>query len=939
MFRSAFILGIFLLITFNVSAQYYDIGQEPAGIKWKQIRTENFSIVYPDYYETNAKSTAILFEQWRIPVSRSLRVEPPHTPVVMHTGSIYSNAYTVWAPRRLEFLTIPPQDIYPQSWLEQLVLHEYRHIVQISKVNQGFTKALSIIFGQQAAPAIIGLFVPPWFMEGDAVATETALTNTGRGRVADFAMPLRAQLLEKGAWHYTKAVLGSYKDYIPDEYALGYHIVATAREKYGMDIWNSALDRTGRKPFTLNPFSKGIRLIAGTNKRGLYEESMKRLNSLWNMSPAAGNLETVNTLPSKVYTNYTHPFYYKEGYIALKTSLSDIPRFVFIDKTGKEKVLFTPGFLFDDEVSFNGTWISWVERRPHVRWENQGYSTIVLLNPATGDIKRLKTKLRLFAPEIAPENLGMVASEVTETGIHYLTFLDMMGNITLQVPTPNNLFISSPSWSPDGAEIVCVLTGSSGKQLAVYDTQDSTFRAITPFDTDELSNPIHTGNSILFSMDVNERSEICRLDHSTGEVHVLTTSTYGTKHAYPGSGDKSKTILLSEYTADGYRIAEISEDNQPVQSISFLQNNQWPLAEKLSEQERAPAETVRSNDMLSISNYSKAKHLFNFHSWAPAYVDVNDQSFRPGASIMSQNLLSTLFVTAGYDYNIDEEAGQWKADISWRGWFPEINTAFSYGNRASYAGSGDSLSRFTWLETSWDVSVRQQLNSLSGKYSLGALFEATHQLLNISHNNSTPHNFREGVFGALGFRLYSYALSKQAFRDLAPQLGLVVDLHYKNSPYGDFRAGELMSAQSRVYLPGLFKNHSLQIYAGYQQLTKSADGYRFSGDLSIPAGYHSSIPAEFVRVRPSYSLPLLYPDFNIGTAFYLKRLRGAIFYDYAAELGNERTDYNSVGADFIADFHILSLPAPLSAGIRSAYLTDIQTWDFSLIFSLDLSEY
>lgn len=207
------------------------------------------------------------------------------------------------------------------------------------------------------------------------------------------------------------------------------------------------------------------------------------------------------------------------------------------------------------------------------------------------------------------------------------------------------------------------------------------------------------------------------------------------------------------------------------------------------------------------------------------------------------------------------------------------------------------------------MKVRQQLNTHSGKFSLGALLEATHQLLNTVHNNSTPHNFREGAFGALGFRLYTYALRKQALRDMAPPLGLVVDLHYKNSPYGDFRAGELMTAQTRVYLPGLIRNHSLQVYAGFQQITKSSDGYRFSGDLSIPAGYHASIPTEFIRVKPSYSLPLLYPDFNIGTAFYLKRLRGTIFYDYAAELGNEKTNYDSVGADFIADFHILSLPA------------------------------
>ncbi len=923
----------------NLSAQYYDIGQEPSGIKWKQIRTENFSIIYPDYYETNAKRAAFLFEKWRIPVSQSLNVRPPHTPVVMHTGNIYSNAYTVWAPRRLEFLTVPPQDIYPQTWMEQLVLHEYRHIAQISKVNQGFTKALSVLFGQQAAPAIIGMFVPPWFMEGDAVATETALSKTGRGRVSNFSMPLKAQLKEKGTYSYSKAVLGSYKDYVPNEYELGYHIVATAREEFGTKIWDQALERTGSKPFTLNPFSKGIKLVSGTNKKGIYAESMKRLDSLWTASTPIGNLKTIKPAAPRLYTSYTHPFYFNDGYIALKKSLADIPRFVTIDKQGNERVLFTPGYLFDDEVSFNGTHISWVERRPHVRWENRGYSTLLLLNPTSGEIKRLTTRQRLFAPEVSPDNKLVVTSETTETGDHYLTFVNLEGMTTQQIPTPENLFPSSPSWSPDGKEVVLVLTGSLGKRLVIFNIQDSTFHNLTPIVTDELSNPSFSGGSILFSMDIQERSEICRLDPATGELKVLTRSTYGTGYAYTDRESDNNSILLAEYTADGYRMAEADRSDFIDRAIEFNNNNHWPLADRLTQQELTIGEAVELDDNQSIDNYSKAWHLFNFHSWAPAYIDINDQSFRPGASVMSQNLLSTLFVTAGYDFNTDEETGQWRADISWRGWFPEINNSFSYGNRAAYTGSGDTARRFTWKETSWEMSVRQQLNTLSGKYSIGTILEATHQLVNAAHNTSTPHNFREGNIGAVGFRIYSYALHKQAYRDLASPLGLVFDLHYKNSPYGDFRAGKLLSAQSRIYLPGITRNHSIQIYSGYQETTKSADGYRFAGDLSIPAGYHSAMPEKFIRIRPSYSLPLLYPDFNAGTAFYLKRLRGALFYDHAEGMQHNDTQYRSAGADVIADFHLLSLPTPISAGIRSAYLMDIETWNFSLIFSFDLSEY
>ncbi len=938
MVRFTFIIALLLLNILHCSGQYYDIGQDRWSINWRQARTENFRVIFPDYYDKNAIQTAVMLEQWRIPASRSLRVIPPYTPVVLHTGNVYSNAFTIWAPRRLEFLTIPPQDIYGQSWLEQLVLHEYRHIAQISKVNQGFTKTLSYIFGQQAAPAIIGLFVPPWFMEGDAVAVETGLTHTGRGRVADFAMPLKAQLKEKGAYHYTKATLGSYKDFTPNHYILGYHIVATARSEYGIDIWNSALNRTGRKPYTLNPFSKGIKLIAGTNKKGLYNKSMMHLDSLWDEPQVIRNFNPLTITEQSVYTNYTHPFKFMGGIIALKQSLKDIHRFVFIDSIGNEELIYTPGFLFNDEVAFNGKWISWTERRPHVRWDLQAYSTLVLLDPASDEVIKIKTRSRLFAPTVSPDNSSIVTSEVTEAGTNYLTFLNLSGNITLQVPSINNMFISSPSWSPDNNEVVCILTGDNGKQLAIYSIADSTIKTITPVISDEIADPQHLGDRIIFNMDVEEKNEICSFIPGIKEIMVLTNSMFGTKHPYIGKSN-GNILLLSYYTSDGYRIVEMQSAQQTQRSITWNNNNRWPLATALGIQENALAETTLPDESMTITDYSKTGNLFNFHSWAPVYVKVDDQEVSPGVSIMSQNLLSTLFLTAGYDYNLEEEAGKWRAELSWRGWFPEINTAFSYGGRSSSGILNDTVYNNEWNEASWDLSIGQWLSTYSGQYSYGAYFEVRHQLINRIRINTTHHAFGDGIIGAFDYRAYGYILSKQAYRDLAPPLGLTVNIHYKNSPYGDYQPGDLSSVQTRIYLPGLIKNHSFQLFAALQQLNPTEEGYRFSADIGLPAGYNQRIPNKMLRLRPSYSLPIAYPDFNVGTAFYLKRIRGTAFYDHAFDLNTNNKAWSSIGADLLADFHLLSLPAPLSAGFRSAYLTETGNMHFSLIFSFDLSEY
>ncbi len=83
---------------------------------------------------------------------------------------------------RAEFFELPPQNIYPQIWQDQLALHEYRHVVQINKMRQGLTKGLYYVFGEQAIAFVMGLWVPFWFIEGDAVYSETIFSKSGRGR-------------------------------------------------------------------------------------------------------------------------------------------------------------------------------------------------------------------------------------------------------------------------------------------------------------------------------------------------------------------------------------------------------------------------------------------------------------------------------------------------------------------------------------------------------------------------------------------------------------------------------------------------------------------------------------------------------------------------------------------------------------------------------------
>ncbi len=65
-----------------------------------------------------------------------------------------------------------------------------------------------------------------------------------------------------------------------------------------------------------------------------------------------------------------------------------------------------------------------------------------------------------------------------------------------------------------------------------------------------------------------------------------------------------------------------------------------------AEEKTAPDFKGLTGDEYTVKKYSKW-NLFNFHSWAPAFVNVDEGTIAPGVSALSQNLLNTTFLTVG----------------------------------------------------------------------------------------------------------------------------------------------------------------------------------------------------------------------------------------------------------------------------------------------------
>ena len=936
-----FLLALFLSTT--CQAQYYDSGQDPASINWKQINTEHFQIIYPEDFENEAQYFAnTLNYVYKFDI-KTLDHRPPKISVILHNQTVTSNAMVVWAPKRIEMFTCPPQDSYAENWLQQLAVHEYRHVVQIDKLNQGMTKVLTYVFGEQATGAIMGLFIPLWLVEGDAVCTETALSNSGRGRLPSFEMKLRTKTLSEKIETYDKAVLGSYKDYIPDRYHLGYFLAAKARQDYGSEIWKNAFDNVGKNPFQITPFSNSIKATSSLNKIQLYEKTLNELDSLWldqNEKVGITNYEVLLKEKSKFYTNYTNPVFINDStIIAQRSGLDDITRFIKIDKIGKEEIFYTPGFIFPETLSGTENLLVWVEKQYDLRWQNRNYAIIKTLDLKTKKTKKLTSHTRYFAPAISPDSKKIAAVRITTDNNYFLDILETnSGEIINSISTPENYFFITPNWSDDNKTLIVVLLSEKGKCLASINSQINEIKFLTDFSFTEISKPIMFGKFVYFVGTYSGIDDIYVLNTKTNHISQLTSARFGV--ADPCLSKDMSEIIYSNYTENGYEIVKTNLYNENLKSLERVKDISIKLYESIAKQEdRIIEKSDIPEKKFESKKYRKWKHLFNFHSWAPLFIDVNNNEIDPGFSIMSQDKLGTSITTLGYDYNLNERSGKYYVNYTYKGFYPVFDITLDHGKRkGEYIDDMDNFHDFSLSETNLEFETSLPLNLTTNKYIRSITPKIGTTFKNIAHNNSTPDNFIDGTIQTLEYNLSMYNILKQSHRDIYPKWGQSIGLNYRNTPFGDNDLGSIKAIETVLFFPGLFRHQGIKIYSGIQK--KKNEDYMFSDIVNYPRGFSGLSSDELFSISFNYKFPIICPDLSLSSLVYLKRIKLNLFYDYTdGKSDGEKSIYRSTGVETTFDCHFLRMIIPFDLGFRTIYKPDQKTLGFEFMFLMDFSSF
>jgi len=166
--RQVLIFFVLICLSHIAAAQYYDTGQDPSSLKWMQIKTGRFTVIYPEKYGAGGIEYAKNLERAYSKLVLLFPEKKFTIPVVIHNYTVQSNGYVSWAPKRIELYPTPEQNTIPLSEQEQLSVHELTHVFQLSSLNQGFSKYMSYLLGEQFTGVVASL-LPEWFLEGDAV--------------------------------------------------------------------------------------------------------------------------------------------------------------------------------------------------------------------------------------------------------------------------------------------------------------------------------------------------------------------------------------------------------------------------------------------------------------------------------------------------------------------------------------------------------------------------------------------------------------------------------------------------------------------------------------------------------------------------------------------------------------------------------------------------
>lgn len=945
-----------LLLGISASAQVYSYGNDPASTKWNTIYTDSYRLVYPQELDSLARVYAYNLEKYKLPVGGSLGYVPNENyrkpmPVILHPYTAYSNAMVMWAPRRMEMLTTP-EAYGPEAldWVRQLTIHENRHVAQMQFANQkGEMRFLRTLTGDFTG-SLVSVYPGLTFLEGDAVCTETALTNVGRGRDGSFMEYYRVAFAEGDYRNYWKWMWGSQRHYTPDYYRAGYMLHAGMRSVYNTPDFSSIYyDRAfnrDHKPLFLPPMfvlQSTVKDISGKRLKDAFREIEDAFQKEWEASEQRRGpfiTGTEVTKPGRYYEKYSG-LTYKNGRLwAVRSGMARNSELISIDSTGKLK---RERFFSSNTSSLKNGLVTnrlyWTELKADTRWSLRNYSDLRYLE--NGKVHNLTSKTRYFNPAPCPVDSLVAVVEYLPSGRNNVVVLsEADGSVVKSFRAPDGYQPVNSAWIGDNLFVSAITEDG----FSIYDIQ--TWEPIFTPGPFKIKALFTRDNRIWFTSDMDGVFSLYSLDVASGNVWQETSTRFGADE-YTFNGD---TLYFVAPGTKGRNIYKTVEDSL-IGTKAAYDKELYAIANKFAAAEPEP-EDIEVN-ISEPEPYSKFKHLFKFHSWAPLYLNYDFVSVLTyqdtqvkgalGAMALFQNDLGTSYGSVGValgDETFSSFRPSFHLQYTWAGWVPKFELRVDYNSRnALLYGLDIKDDKIKQAITSKDntqylfggLRAYIPINLSSGAWSRGIVPElAVTGSSDVFYNYIYDDNRFTWSYGLFtSAKISAYSVLPTPTSCIMPRLGLGGSVSLVYMPLIHHLYPGTLSGTIYGYLPGVYPTHSIRLQAGAS--TSVGGTFIKQDDLSFVAEY--AMP--FAAVDWTFLCP----------AFYIKNfeLIARAGYEYSKTTALQTSASSSTGNTTVGGTLRVRLAnflwVPYDTRIGYQYIYNVSNPDLSthgIVFTLDI---
>jgi hypothetical protein len=932
------IFGILLVyIPTVLSAQQF--GGNPPSLKWKQINTDTARIIFPAGLDSMAQQVAAIVHRLSRTTLLTIGVTQRKINIVLQNQTTIANGYVSLAPFRSEFQVTPEQnsfDLGSLPWQKMLAIHEYRHVQQYNNFRVGFSGALYYLFGEGGQALANSLAVPNWFWEGDAVYQETLVSDQGRGRLPFFFNPYRSLFAGDKRYSWMKLRNGSLRDYVPNWYPLGYMLVSYGRQRYGDDFWRKVgHDAAAFKPL-FYPMQGAIRRHSGLSFARFRHDALDHFRLEAGPDSAADAYAHAHRHfdADQEFPQFVGP----DSLLYMRSTYKQIPAFTIRElRGGKEYKLHTRAISLDNYFSCNAGLVVYAAYETDPRWGWRDYSVIRVLNPVTGEDKKITSRTRYFSPDISADGSRIVVVQEAPNGDCELRLLDSRsGQVLRQVPNPDSLFYTYPKFYPNPAVspgsaigqgaaspyVVAAVRNRKGQMsLALTDVAEGSVRNLLPFSFQTIGFPSVRADTIWFTASRNGQDRIYAI--AAGRLFRV-----GLPHGEPLTGQyefnagAQGNYAWNTFTAVGFHLDTAHAGAQPSNGLRLepISIEDWVLPiplQGINSLNRGPAKLLDSigSGSRPEKKYPIASHLINFHSWRP-YINDPEYSF----SVVSENILNTLESEIFVAYDRDEQNKQVGADATYGALYPWLDAGYNYTfDRNALYG----IQKVFWNESNINAGFSIPLNWVRNESYTSLRFGSDVVYNQRYYNGLYRDSFNSQQFAYLDPSVNFVHQSQQAQQQINPRMAQVLNLAYSRA-VTTFEANQFL-ASGFLYLPGVAYTHSI-LLAGAFQGRDNLNNARFSNSFPFSRGYTAENFYRMWRWSANYQLPLCYPEWGIGDIVYFTRIRTNLYYDdtrvkdfFAGSPYNLR--FRSFGSEVFFDTQWWN-QLPISFGIRYSRLLD-----------------